>query len=139
MRKKIASPPKPFWTLMDTFRPQKSEDLRAMEFDATNRLDYMASRLRAILMALSTRKNYNHAFWYEMVDYEMVFVLGSLTCIRPILSVSDNILYPDWTRSDFRSLCTGTFLDTVNWTIAFGGRRCGEGAYIRGYASIPCK
>ena len=75
MRKKLPSLPKALWTLMDTFRPEKSEDVRTMEFSARNRLDYMASRLRAILMVLSTRVNYNHAFWYEMLVYEMVFVL----------------------------------------------------------------
>lgn len=94
MRKKMPAAPKPMWTSLDIFRSEKNEDAQTLELSVNCRLDYMASRLRAILMALRSRVTYNHAWWYEMIEVEIVCILrfSYQTTIRSILSLRQRLV-----------------------------------------------
>lgn len=58
--------------MLHTYRPNAPKNLQKLEEDTLGRLHYMASRMRVILTSLAARKHYNHEWWVEHIDYEMV-------------------------------------------------------------------
>ena len=62
----------PSCTMLHTYRLGTPDNVRKLEEDTLGRLQYMASRMRAILTSLAAWTDYNHEWWVENIDYEMV-------------------------------------------------------------------
>ena len=73
MPRKNMSPPAPLSTILQTYRQYPPEAVRQLEQDHLGQLQYMASRLHSILTALADRMDYQHEWWIENIEYEMVF------------------------------------------------------------------
>ena len=137
IRKEMPPSPAPLWTLLDTYRPDTTENVRNLEAITVRRLEYMASRLRAILMSLSPWKTYNHKWWCDIISYELVIFLIFWIFIWLIILISDDILLSDRTSSPCRHLCACTLLGAVNWPINAYRRWCPEASYLSEYAGVP--
>jgi hypothetical protein len=72
MPPKQMPPPAPLRTVLKTYVPNAPKNLRKLEEATLGRLNYMASRMRAILTSFAARKDYNHEWWIANIDYEMV-------------------------------------------------------------------
>lgn len=87
MPPKNMSPPAALSTMLKPYRLDSPENVGQVEQDTRGRLQYMASRLRAMLTALAALKDYDHEWWAEQIDYEMVFYfIFNPNDSRPIIS-----------------------------------------------------
>ena len=74
MPQRNMSPPELLCTMLHTYQLHTPDNIQKLEEDTLGHVQYMASCMRTILTSLAARKDYNHEWWVENIDYEMVWL-----------------------------------------------------------------